>query len=314
MKTSLTKLLGIKYPIIQGAMAYISESKLVSAACNAGATGVIGSGGRGAAWVRSEIKKTKELTDKPFGVNLMLKDPEKDDIITAICEEKVAFVTLGAGNPIPYFKILKEAGIKVIPVVPNVRSATKVAENGADAIIIEGTESGGHIGNLTTMALMTNIIPQIDIPVVAAGGIVDGRGIAAALIMGSAGVQMGSRFLMTDECQVNQRVKEKISQATDTDTEVTGILAGVMVRGLKNNFTEKFLKLERSGAEPMVLFELATGTNRLSAIDGDIENGSVQVGQSLNVLNKIQSVEDVVLELMEETKTILSSANGILAD
>jgi len=312
MKTGLTKLLGIKHPIIQGAMAYISEANLVSAVCNAGGTGVIGSGGRGADWVRREIVRTKQMTDKPFGVNVMLKDPERDDIIAAICEEKVEFITMGAGNPGPYFKILKDAGIKTIPVVPNVRLAKRVEESGADAIIVEGTESGGHIGLMTTMALLTNVIPQVKIPVIAAGGIADGRGIAAALLMGAAGVQMGSRFLLTDECQVHPNVKEKILQSTDTDTDVTGYSTGIMVRGLRNDFTREFLKLERTGAPAEALNELATGRNRLSAIDGDIDNGSVQVGQSLNVLTEIKAVQEVIKELMEQTVTTLQSANKLL--
>ncbi|WRO22307.1 DUF561 domain-containing protein [Metallumcola ferriviriculae] len=314
MKTKLTELLAIKYPIIQGAMAWVSESVLTSAVSNAGGAGVIATGGREVSWVGEEIKKTKELTNRPFGVNMMLKDKHIDELIEVICEEKVAFVTMGAGNPIPYFDRLKSAGIKVIPVIPNVKLAKRVEENGADAIVIEGMEAGGHIGVLTTMALMTNIIPRVKIPVIAAGGISDGRGVAAALVMGAAGVQMGSRFLLTTECQAHQKMKDSIIKATDTDSEVTGFSRGHAVRGLRNKFTQEYLEQERSGAVQEILDKLATGTNRLGALVGDIENGSVQVGQSLNVLNEIKSVSEVVEELIEQTKTALNTASVLLVE
>jgi len=312
LETELTKLLRIEYPIIQGAMAYISESTLAGAVANAGGTGVIGSGGRGADWVRREIRKTKEITAKPFGVNVMLKDPESDSIVAAVCEEKVAFVTLGAGNPAPYFEALKEAGILIFPVVPSVRLARRVEESGADGVIVEGMESGGHIGSISTMALLTNIIPQVGIPVIAAGGIADGRGIAAALLMGAAGVQMGSRFLLTDECQVHPNVKDRILEATDTDTDATGYSTGIVVRGLRNSFTKQFLELERTGASADVLNALAAGRNRLSAIEGDTDNGSVQVGQSLNALTEIECVQMLIRELMDETVASIQQANELL--
>ncbi|MDU0826262.1 MAG: nitronate monooxygenase, partial [Negativicoccus succinicivorans] len=288
MKTKLTELLGIRYPIIQGAMAWISESTLVSAVANAGATGVIATGGQSSEWIHEQIRKTKELTDHPFGVNLMLQAPNKDEVLEIICEEKVAFATIGAGNPVPYFEPLHRAGVKAIPVVPSVKLAKRVQEKGADALVIEGFEAGGHDGMQTTMALMTNVIPEIDIPVIVAGSIVDGRGMAAALLMGADGVQMGSRFLLAEECQVHQNSKDAIIASTDTDSVITGFTRNNNVRGLRSAFTDEYLRLEREGAADDVLTALSRGTNRLAAVDGDTVNGVVQVGQGLNRLTKIQ--------------------------
>ncbi|WXR62495.1 nitronate monooxygenase [Peptostreptococcaceae bacterium AGR-M142] len=311
MQNKLTKLLNIKYPIIQGAMAWISESTLVSSLCNAGATGVIATGGRDISFVRDEIRRTKELTDKPFGVNIMLMADNKDDIIKLCCEEKVSFVTLGAGNPVPYFEILKENNIKIIPVVPNLKLAKRVEQKGADAIILEGMEAGGHIGNQTTMALLENVIPNINIPVVIAGGIVDGRGLASALLMGASGVQMGSRFLLSSSCLVHQNSKDMIINATDTDSVVTGYSRNHGVRGLKNDFTDKFLELEISGAKNEELFKLATGTNRKAAVDGDTKDGLVQVGQSLVPLNKIQTTKEIIDEIINEAIEKLDNASKL---
>ena len=309
MNTKLTQLLGITYPILQGAMSWISERKLVSAVSNAGGAGIIASAGRSTDWVKEEILQTKKLTNKPFGVNIQLMSSNKEEIIDVICQEKVAFVTIGAGNPIPFIDKIHQAGIKVIPIVPNVKLAKRMEAAGADAIIIEGMESGGHIGTLTTMALLTNVIPEVNLPIISAGGIVEGRGIAAALIMGASGVQMGSRFLLTDECSVHSNVKEKIILANDTDSIVTGFLSGHGgVRCLKNKFTNHFLELEKSGAPQDQLNNLAIGTNKMSAVDGDVENGAVQVGQSLTNLNKIQPVAKVIEELIAETIKILTTA------
>lgn len=305
----LSQLLGIRYPIIQGAMAWVSDSKLVAAVCNAGATGVIASGGRTTDWVRAEIRKTKKLTEKPFGVNLMLMAPNCDEVLQVMIEEKVAFATLGAGNPVPYFERIHEAGMKAIPVVPNLKLALRVEKAGADAIVIEGMEAGGHIGSLTTMALMTNVIPAVSIPVVVAGGIATGRGIAAAILMGASGVQIGSRFLVTDECSLHAKAKQRILDATDTDSAVTGFSRGHGVRGLANNFTRKYIELENQGADQETLNDLATGTSRLAAVEGDIDQGLVQVGQSLCPLTKIQSVSEVVDELITETNEILGKAS-----
>lgn len=303
MKTKLTELLGIQYPIIQGAMAWTSEHKLAAAMANAGATGVIAAGGRSAEWVKEEIQKCRQLTNKPFGVNVMLMAPNKDEIVEIIKAEKPAFVTLGAGNPTPFIKPLQEAGIKVIPVVPNVKLAKRIADAGADAIIIEGQEAGGHIGVQCTMPLMENVIPEVSIPVVVAGGIVDGRGLAAALLMGAEGVQMGSRFILAEECQMHNNCKEAIIKATDTDSTVTGLTSGHGgVRSLKNAFTEKYLAAEYGDASKEELTNMSKGTNRLAAVEGDIENGAVQVGQGLNRLNKIQPAKEIIESLISEAQ------------
>lgn len=312
MNTKLTNLLGIKYPVIQGGMAWVSEATLTAAVSNAGGAGIIASGGRTADWVREEIRKAKSLTNKPFGVNVMLMAPNKEEVVRVICEEKVAFVTLGAGNPVPFFETFRQAGIKSIPVVPSVKLAKRVEAAGADAIVIEGMEAGGHIGTLTTMALLTNVIPEVSIPVISAGGIVDGRGMAAALLMGAAGVQMGSRFLLTEECTMHPKAKQHIIEAEDTDSVVTGYSRGHGVRGLKSKFTDEYLELERSGAPQNVLNDLATGTNKLAAIEGNIEHGLVQVGQSLNRLKEVKPTQQVIEEIITEAAHLLSNAPNLV--
>ena len=314
MRTALTELLQIEYPIIQGAMAWVSEHKLVSAVANAGATGVIALGGRDAEWTRNEIRACKELTDKPFGVNLMLMAPNKDELVNVIIQEKPAFVTLGAGNPVPYIKPLQEAGIKVIPVVPSLKLAKRIEEAGADAMIVEGTEAGGHIGSQTTMSLMENILPEISIPVVVAGSIVDGRGLAAALLMGAQGVQMGSRFLLAEECQAHQNMKEAIIKATDTDSVVTGLLSGHGgVRSLKNEFTTRYLAAETDGVTtPEERTKMSQGTNKRAAIDGDVVNGAVQVGQALNRLVAIEPAHTIVQTVMNEAIMSIRKAQRLL--
>lgn len=312
METKLTKILGIKYPIIQGAMAWVSEATLSAAVSNAGGAGVIATGGRTTDWVQQEIRHAKALTDKPFGVNVMLMAPNKDDIVEVICREKVAFVTLGAGNPVPYFKVFQKAGIKCIPVVPNVKLAKRVEAAGANAIVVEGMEAGGHIGKLTTMALLTNVIPEISIPVIAAGSIVDGRGMAAAMIMGASGVQMGSRFMLAEECLLHPNARRSIIEAVDTDSVVTGYTSGEAVRGLKNTFTAKFLEMERGGAPTEELVKLATGTNRQAAVEGNVETGFVQVGQGLNRLTKIQNAQTIINEVVTEAIHLLSSAPNLV--
>jgi len=312
MKTKLTELLGIKYPVLQGAMAWVSEANLAAAVSNAGGAGIIATGGRTTEWTRDEIRKAKSLTDKPFGVNVMLMAPNRDDIVSVICEEKVAFVTLGAGNPVVYFEKLHAARVKVIPVIPNVKLAKRVEAAGADAIVIEGMEAGGHIGTLTTMALLTNVIPEVSLPVIAAGGIADGRGMAAAFLMGADGVQMGSRFLLTEECGLHPKAKERIISAVDTDSIATGTSRGHGVRGLKNAFTAKFMELETSGAPQEELDKLATGTSRIAAVEGDVENGLVQVGQSLLPLKEIKPVREVMDSIMAETMRVLAGAPELL--
>ena len=305
MAKSICDVLGIKYPIIQGGMAWISDAVMAAAVSNAGGAGIISCGGRTTDYVREEIRKCRQLTDKPFGVNVMLMAPNKEDIVKVIIEEKPAFVTLGAGNPVPYVEPLHQAGIKVIPVVPNVKLAKRLQDNKADAIVVEGMEAGGHIGVLTTMALMTQVIPEVDIPVVMAGGFADGRGIAAALLMGAAGVQIGTRFLIAEECPVHNNMKQKLIEAVDTDTIVT-------VRGIKNKFAEEYQALEFSGkADKATLLEKATGTNKLAAVDGDVENGMMQAGQSLTPLKKIEPMAVIMENLVAEARETLKKAAEI---
>ena len=313
MAKSITEVLGIKYPIIQGGMAWISDAKLAAAVSNAGGAGIISCGGRTTEYVREEIRKAKQLTDKPFGVNVMLMAPNKDEIVDVICEEKPAFVTLGAGNPVPYFAKLKEAGIKVIPVIPNVKLAKRVATAGADAMVAEGMEAGGHIGVLTTMALMTQVIPEIkDIPVVMAGGFGDGRGLAAAMLMGAGGVQMGTRFLVAEECSVHENMKQKLIEAVDADTIVTGLTLGGAVRGIKNKFSTEFVQKENEGkTSKEELIRMATGTNKLAAVEGDVVNGMMQAGQSLTVLQKVEPVATIIEDIMKQARETLSAAATI---
>jgi len=308
MKMKLTTMLNIKYPIIQGGMAWVSDGKLAAAVSEAGGAGIIATGGRDVKWVVEQIRLAKSLTAKSFGVNIQLMADNKDEIIDAICEEKVVFVTLGAGNPVPFFEKLDSAGIKKIPVVPNVKLAKRVQDKGADAIVIEGMEAGGHIGVLTTMALMTQVIPIIDIPVIVAGGFADGRGLAAALVMGAAGIQMGTRFLVAEECAVHANFKQKLIDAVETDSVVTGFGSSHAVRGVKNKFTQHFLELERQCTPEAELGRLATGTSRLAAVEGDVENGMVQAGQSLLPLIKIEPAKDIIDGIMFEAKRVLAKA------
>ena len=312
MPTRLTELLGIKYPIIQGAMAWISDATVASAVSSAGGAGIVSLGGRTTEYTRDEIRRCRTLTDKPFGVNVMLMAPNKDEIVDVICEEKPAFVTLGAGNPVPYFEKLHAAGVKVIPVVPNVKLAKRVEEKGADAIVVEGQEAGGHIGSIATMPLMTQVIPEVGLPVIMAGGFADGRGLAAALIMGAAGVQIGTRFLVAEECPVHENMKKKLIEAVDTDSIVTGLTIGGAVRGIRNKFSEEFVADEFAGkATKEELIKRATGTNKLAAVDGDVVNGMMQAGQSLIPLKKIEPAATIICRIIEEAKSALESAASI---
>lgn len=312
MATKLTELLGIQYPIIQGGMAWVSDANLAAAVSEAGGAGIIAAGGRTTEWVRDEIRRAKALTNKPFGVNVQLMAPNKDEIVELICEENVSFVTLGAGNPVPYIPKFKAAGVKVIPVVPNAKLAKRVQDSGADALVVEGMEAGGHIGVITTMAHMTQVVPAVDIPVIVAGGFADGRGLAAALIMGAVGVQFGTRFMIAEECSIHPNVKQKLIEAVDTDSVVTGQVSGHGVRGLKNKFTEKFLALEKQCTPQEELNQLAAGTNRLAAIDGDVENGMVLAGQSLIPLKKIEPAAVIIETIVAEARQTLAKAPNLM--
>ena len=301
---NICELLGIEYPIVQGAMAWIADASLASAVSNAGGLGIVACGNADAEWVRSEIRRTKELTDKSFGVNVMLLNPQTDAIMEVICEEGVPVVTTGAGNPGKYIPKLKEHGIKVIPVVASVALAVRVERVGADAVIAEGQEGGGHIGEATTMALVPQIVDAVHIPVIAAGGIGDGRGIAAAYMLGARGVQVGTRFLVAKECTVSQNYKDMILKAKDTDTVPTGRSTGHPVRVLKNKLAREILALEKRGADPSEIERLGTGALRAAVKDGDVVNGSVMSGQIAGLISKEQTAKEIIEEMFEEAAAV----------
>lgn len=305
MKTRVTELLGIEKPIIQGGMAWVAESHLAAAVSEAGGFGLIGAANAPADVVRNYIREAKELTDKPFGVNIMLLSPFADDIAQAVVEEGVAAVTTGAGNPEKYMEQWKAAGIKVIPVVASVALAKRMERCGADAVVAEGTESGGHIGQATTMTLVPQVVDALSIPVIAAGGIADGRGFAAAMMLGAEAVQMGTRFCVSDECTIHENYKERILKAKDIDSEVTGRSHGHPVRGLRNKMTREYLKLEAAGASFEELEKLTLGGLRKAVIDGDTDNGSVLAGQIAGMVNKRQSCREIIDEIMNEAEKLL---------
>lgn len=308
---NICELLGIEYPIIQGGMAWIADASLASAVSNAGGLGVIACGNADAEWVRNEIRKTKELTEKPFGVNVMLLNPHADEIMDVICEERVPVVTTGAGNPGKYIAKLKAHGIKVIPVVASVALAVRVERIGADAVIAEGQEGGGHIGEATTMALVPQVADAVKIPVVAAGGIADGRGIAAAFMLGAKGVQVGTRFLVAKECTVSQNYKDMILKAKDTDTVPTGRSTGHPVRVLKNKLAREILAMEKRGADPSEIEQLGTGALRAAVKDGDVVNGSVMSGQIAGLVNKEQTAKEMIEEMFEEAADVYENRIAI---
>ncbi|AHI55319.1 enoyl-[acyl-carrier-protein] reductase FabK [Listeria ivanovii] len=304
---SITNLLNIKYPIIQGAMAQIAKAPLVAAVSNAGGLGIIASGGMSADMLREEIQKTKSLTDKPFGVNLMLMMTNIAELTEVIIEEKIAIVTTGAGTPKTFMPVWKEAGIIVIPVVPSVMIAKRMEKMGADAVIAEGTEAGGHVGETTTMALLPQIVDAVTIPVIGAGGIADGRGIAAALSLGAQGVQIGTRFLATEECPVHPDFKAAVIKASDRDTMVTGRKAGAPVRSIKNKMIKEYIRLEEENADRDTLEELTLGSLRKAVQEGDTDNGSVMAGQIAGLITEIKPCKDVIEEMMAETKQVISN-------
>ncbi|MBC1722744.1 nitronate monooxygenase [Listeria seeligeri] len=303
---SITNLLNIKYPIIQGAMAQIAKAPLVAAVSNAGGLGIIASGGMSADMLREEIQKTKALTDKPFGVNLMLMMTNIAELTEVIIEEKIAIVTTGAGTPKTFMPIWKEAGIIVIPVVPSVMIAKRMEKMGADAVVAEGTEAGGHVGETTTMALLPQIADAVNIPVIGAGGIADGRGIAAALALGAQGVQIGTRFLATDECPVHPDFKAAVIKASDRDTMVTGRKSGAPVRSIKNKMIKEYIRLEEENADRDTLEELTLGSLRKAVQEGDTDNGSVMAGQIAGLITEIKPCKDVIEEMMVETKQVIA--------
>ncbi|HEY8436855.1 MAG TPA: enoyl-[acyl-carrier-protein] reductase FabK [Haloplasmataceae bacterium] len=308
MKT-ITELIHTKYPLIQGGMANIATHRLASAVSNAGGLGLIGAGGNDADWVREEIRKTKALTDKPFGVNIMLMSPHAEEIARVVVEEGVKVVTTGAGNPSRFIPMWKEAGITVIPVVPSVALAQRMERNGADAVIVEGTEAGGHIGELTTMALVPQVVDAVKIPVIAAGGIGDKRQVVAAFALGAKGVQVGTVLLATDECPIHPNYKEMIVKAKDTDTVVTGRNTKAPVRVLKNKMSQEYLRLAAQGVPFEELEKLTLGSLRRAVFDGDLKRGSFMAGQVAGLVKAIRPVKEVIEDLFdfEPVKEVLMS-------
>ena len=296
----LNKLLNIEYPLIQGGMANIATGEFAASVSNAGALGLIGAGGMDTATLKKNIEICRNLTDKPFGVNIMLINPCADEMAQLVIDEKVPVVTTGAGNPGKYVAAWKAAGIKVLPVVPSVALAKRLEKYNVDAIIVEGTEAGGHIGELTTMALVPQVVEAVSVPVIAAGGIGDGRGIAASFMLGAVGVQMGTRFLVSNECNVHKNYKEKVLKAKDIETEVTGTSTSHPVRVLRNKLTREYIKIEKSNSNSEKLESLTRGALRKAVIEGDTENGSVMAGQIAGIVKKQQSCQEIIEELILE--------------
>ena len=305
MKTEITKLFEIEYPIIQGGMAWVATAELAAAVSEAGGLGIIGAGGAPASWVKEQIQKVKQKTDKPFGVNLMLMNPEADQIAELIAEEKIEVVTTGAGNPEKYMKMWKEAGVKVVPVVASVALAKRMERAGADAVIAEGTESGGHIGETTTMVLVPQVVDAVSIPVISAGGIADGRGVAAAFMLGAKAVQMGTIFVAAEESIASDAYKNKIVKAKDIDTKVTGRSTGHPVRVLRNQQSKEYLRLEAEGASFEELEKLTLGGLKKAVVDGDVIHGSVMAGQIAGLVKEIRSCKDIVEGLNAEAESLL---------
>ena len=305
MKTEITELLGIEYPIIQGGMAWVAEYHLAAAVSKAGGLGIIGASSAPADWVREQVREAKKLTDKPFGVNIMLLNPNADEVAKVIVEEGVQVVTTGAGNPEKYMAMWKEAGVKVIPVVASVAQAVRMERCGADAVIAEGCEAGGHIGESTTMVLVPQVVDAVQIPVIAAGGIADGRGVAAAFMLGAKAVQVGTHFVVTEESQVHENYKERILKAKDIDTKVTGRTTGHPVRALRNQMTREYLKKEAEGASFEELELMTLGGLRKAVVDGDVVTGSVMAGQSAGMVKEKMTCAQLIQKLDSEAEKLL---------
>jgi len=305
MKTRVTELLGIEYPIIQGGMAWVAENNLAAAVSEAGGLGLIGGANAPAEVIRDYIRKVKEVTDKPFGVNIMLMSPYAEDVAKVVVEEGVKVVTTGAGNPEKYMDMWKAAGIKVIPVVASVALARRMEKYGADAVVAEGTESGGHIGEATTMTLVPQVVDAVSIPVIAAGGIADGRGFAAAFMLGAEAIQIGTRFVVAKECIVHQNYKDRVLKAKDIDSSVTGRSHGHPVRGLRNQMTREYSKLEEAGTSFEELEYLTLGGLRRAVQDGDVNHGSVLAGQIAGMVSKEQTCKEIILEMVEQAESLM---------
>ena len=306
MKTGITELLGIEYPIIQGGMAWVAEYNLAAAVSNAGGFGIIGAASAPPEIVREQIRKCKELTDKPFGVNVMLMNPNAEEVAKIVIEEGVKAVTTGAGNPANFIPMWKEAGVKVIPVVASVAMAVMMERAGADAIVAEGMESGGHIGQTTTMALLPQVVDAVNIPVIGAGGIADGRGFAAAIMLGAEAVQMGTAFLVAKENIVHENYRNKVIAAKDIDSVVTGTSTGHPVRGLRNHMTKEYLRLEKEGATIDELEKITLGALRRAVIEGDAKNGTVMAGQIAGLIKKEATCKEIITSIYNEGVELLN--------
>lgn len=306
--TPICRMLGIKFPILQGGMAHISDARLAAAVSEAGGLGIISAANGNVEWLAQQIDFAKSLTDKPFGVNLMLRGNNLDEIAALLADKKVAVVTTGAGNPEKYIPMWKKAGIKVIPVIASAALAKLVARSGADAVIAEGGESGGHVGELTTMALIPQVCDAVDIPVIAAGGIADGRGVAASFMLGAVAVQIGTRFLVATECTISRSYKDKVLKAHDTSTIVTGKRLGHPVRSLKTPFSRAYAKAEYTDISDDELENMAVGTLRAAVVDGDDKKGCFLAGQISGLVNKEQTSKEIIEEIMEKTENILNGA------
>ena len=307
MRTRITELLGIEYPIIQGGMAWVAEYHLAAAVSNAGGLGLIGTASAPAEWVREQIREAKKLTDKPFGINIMMISPYADEVAKVAVEEGVAVVTTGAGSPEKYVKMWKEAGIKVIPVVASVAMAKRMQRCGADALVAEGTEAGGHIGENTTMVLVPQVVDAVEIPVIAAGGIADGRGMAAAFMLGAEGIQMGTRFVASKESIVHENYKNQIIKAKDIDSVVTGMSTGHPVRSLRNQMTREYLKLEKENADFMELEKLTLGSLRKAVQDGDTVNGTLMAGQIAGLICREQTCREIIEETVQQAQECMAA-------
>ena len=305
MKTEVTELLGIEYPIIQGGMAWVAEYHLAAAVSEAGGLGIIGASSAPADWVREQVREAKKLTDKPFGVNIMLLNPNADEVAKVIVEEGVQVVTTGAGNPEKYMEMWKAAGVKVIPLVASVAQAVRMERCGADAVVCEGCEAGGHIGESTTMVLVPQVADAVSIPVIAAGGIADGRGVAAAFMLGAKAVQVGTHFVVTEESQVHENYKERILKAKDIDTKVTGRTTGHPVRALRNQMTREYLKKEAAGASFEELELMTLGGLRKAVVEGDVTTGSVMAGQSAGMVKEKMTCAQLIQKLNNEAEYLL---------
>lgn len=305
MKTRITELLGCEYPVIQGGMAWVAEYHLAAAVSNAGGVGLIGAASAPAEIVREQIRKTRELTDRPFGVNVMLLNPNAAEVAQVIVEEGVKIVTTGAGSPAKFMEQWKTAGVTVIPVVASVAMAKLMERAGADAVVAEGMESGGHIGSATTMTLVPQVVDAVKIPVIAAGGIADGRGVAAARMLGAEGVQMGTRFVASKEALVHPNYKERILKARDIDSEVTGMSTGHPIRVLRNQMTREYLKLEKEGASFEELEQLTLGSLRKAVQDGDTVRGSLMAGQIAGLIKKEETCQEIIEKIIREAEQLL---------